>query len=71
VSPQAEAAAEAADQRLNSLARELENKAGVDNEALRRLQESVAAQQKSLQKVSIGLSIAGSGWTPSIKANPD
>lgn len=60
---QSEAAAEAADQRLSSLARELEAKAAADGEALRRLQESVAAQQEAVQKVCVCACAAGRAGT--------
>ncbi len=50
---QSEAAAEAADDRLSALARELESKAAADSDALRRLQETIAVQQESLQKVRL------------------
>lgn len=50
---QAEAAAEAADQRLSNLSKELEDKSSSDKEALRRLQTDVAQQQEVLQKVRL------------------
>ena len=48
--PQAEIAAAANQERLSSLAKEVESKSAADSDALRRLQETLAAQQEDVQK---------------------
>ena len=47
---QAEAAAASDQHRLSGLSRELEGRASADSDALRRLQETLAAQQEELQR---------------------
>jgi len=47
---QAEAAASSSQERLDGLTKELESKVSADSDALRRLQETLAAQQEELHK---------------------
>ena len=63
---QAEAAAASDQQRLGGLSRELESRAAADGDALRRLQETLAAQQEDLQQWVGGCLRLSPGWPPSV-----